>query len=299
MISIQDEFSTLTQVIIGRGSPYQQDKRQVAAEMRQFPLVPDTARKAEVLALAYPTEEILKREYADYVRTLESYGVEVLLADPKAAYSFDYTCPRDIGFVIGDIFFIANMAVPSRVDEIKTIQHHLDQIESAKVQRPPAGALLEGGDVVMLDANTVLVGYHQRSNHAGYEYLRECLTPLGISTIPVRHSRLHLDCCLNPLGMGHLLIHPESLHDNDETTWRALNKCAWIEVDAVEREHLATNILSVNPTTIISRNHSSCARINQLLRSLGYTVEAIGFDGVPATGGSLRCASLPLRRKRG
>lgn len=295
-ISVKDEFSNLKRVIIGLGSPYQRDKGQVAVEMQEFPLVPDTDRRAEVLALTYPTEAQLQREYEDYTSTLEKYDVEVLLADPQAAYSFDYTCPRDIGFVIGDIFFIANMAVQSRVAEIETIQQHLLHIDSSKVMRLPDDVLLEGFDVVVLDSNTVLVGFNQRSNRNGYQFMKAYLAPLGISVIPVRHSQLHLDCCLNPLGMGHLLIHPESLAGNDETTWSLLEKFEWIPVDAVEREHLATNILSIDPTTIIARNHPSCARVNQVLRDLGYTVETIAFDGVPATGGSFRCASLALTR---
>lgn len=294
--SIQDEFSSLQRVIIGLGSPYQQDKAQVSAEMVEFPFVPDTARKAEVLALTYPTETQLIREYEDYVATLEKHGVEVLLADPESAYSFDYTCPRDIGFVISDIFFIANMAVQSRTDEIETIRQHLQHLDPAKIVRPPDGSLLEGGDVVVLDQQTVLVGFNQRSNRHGFEFLRDYLAPLGITVIPVQHSQLHLDCCLNPLGLGHLLIHPESLQGNDQSTWRRLENYQWIEVDEIEREHLATNILSVNPATIIARNHLSCARVNQALTDLGYTVEAIGFDGVPATGGSFRCASLALTR---
>ena len=135
------------------------------------------------------------------------------------------------------------------------------------------------------------------THQAVTEYLRDYLTPLGITVIPVRHSQLHLDCCLNPLGMGHLLIHPDSLQDNDETTWHALTKNTWVEVDAVEREHLPTNILSINPYPIIARDHPSCSRVNQLLKDLGYTVEAIGFDGVSATGGYFRCTSLPLMRQ--
>ncbi len=296
MLAIEDEYSKLRQVIIGLGSPYQRDKARVAAEMLEFPLVPDTARKDEVLALTYPTEEILQREYAGYVATLEKYAVDVLLADPAAAYSFDYTCPRDIGFVVGDTFFIANMAVASRVDEIETIRHHLDDVDSAKIVRPPDGCLLEGGDVVMLDHRTVLAGFNQRSNRSGCEFLRDYLAPRGITVIPVRHGQLHLDCCLNPLGLGHLLIHPQSLEGNDEQTWKVLQNYAWIEVDAIEREHLATNLLSIDPTTVIARDHESCARVNRRLVDSGYTVEAIGFDGVPATGGSFRCASLALAR---
>ncbi len=296
-LSVNDEFSRLQQVIIGQGSPYQRDKEQVAAEMSEFPLVPDTDRREAVLALIYPNEETLVAEYADYIATLEKHGVEVLLADTAAAYSFDYTCPRDIGFVIGDRFFIANMAVTSRADEILTIQKILDTIDPAKVVSAPADCLLEGGDIISLDEKTVLVGYNQRSNRRGYEFLADYLAPLGYRVLPFRHSQLHLDCCLNPLGLGHLLIHPQSLEGNPEESWDALQNHEWIPVDSVEREYLATNLLSIGPDTVIARDHNACARVNQALVERGYRVEAIGFDGVPATGGSFRCASLALRRE--
>jgi N-dimethylarginine dimethylaminohydrolase len=296
VLCIQDEYSRLQRVIVGLGSPYQRDRERMLAELADFPFVPETARKAEVLDLAYPSEAILQREYADYVALLEKYGVEILRADPGAAYSFDYTCPRDIGFVVGDVFFIANMAVESRAEEIKTIAHHLRDIDAAKTVRPPNGCLLEGGDVIVLDRKTLLVGINQRSNREGYEFLRGFLTPRGFAVIPVRHTQLHLDCCLNPLGMGHLLIHPESLEGNDASTWQMLQGYDWIRVDAREREHLATNLLSVDPGTVIARDHESCRRVNRQLIAAGYSVETVGFDGVPATGGSFRCASLALRR---
>ena len=296
MLSIRDEFSHLRTVIVGLGAPYQRDKARVAAEMAEFPLVPETERKGEVLALAYPTEAQLEREYAGFVAVLEKHAVGVLRPDPGAAYSFDYTCPRDIGFVVGDTLFVANMAVASRGDEFETIRRHLRGLDPQALVRPPAGCLLEGGDVVALDAATLLVGFNRRSNRAGFEFLRDYLAPRGIAVLPVPHRQLHLDCCLNPLGQGHLLIHPASLEDLDAATRRALAGYDWIEVDDVEREHLATNLLSLGPDTIVARDHPSCARVNRELEGLGYVVEAIGFDGVPATGGSLRCASLPLAR---
>ena len=296
-LSISNEFSKLEQVIIGQGSPYLQDKAQVAAEMSEFPFIPQTDRKDEVLALRYPSEEILLGEYADYIDRLAKHGVEVLRADSTAAYSFDYTCPRDIGFVIGDLYFIANMAVASRVDEHLTIQHHLTSIDPAKIVRPPKNCLLEGGDVIVLDQHTILVGYNQRSNREGFEFLRDTLSPMGYNVIPFQHSQLHLDCCLNPLGLGHLLIHPQSLEGNPDDSWAVLENFEWISVDATEREYLATNVLSISPDTIIARNHPACARVNQTMRNSGFTVEEVGFDGVPATGGSFRCASLALSRE--
>ena len=150
--------------------------------------------------------------------------------------------------------------------------------------------------MVVLEGKTVLVGFHQRSSREGYEFLRDFLSPQGWQVIAVPHNRLHLDCCLNPLGLGHLLIHPESLRDADETAWKVLKRYSWIHVDDREREHLATNILSIDPATIIARDHESCRRVNRALADAGYSDEAIGFDGVPATGGSFRCASLALER---
>jgi len=295
-IAIQNEFSPLKKVIIGLGAPYQQNKEQVANEMLEFPLVPNTARREEVLALTYPTENILIQEYVDYVATLEKNGVEVLFADPEVAYSFDYTCPRDIGFVIGGLFFISNMSVSSRTEEYRTILHHLCDIEPGNIRRAPPEAIYEGGDVILLDEKTILVGINKRTNDEGYAYLNENLSPMGYDVIPVYHCQLHLDCCLNPLGRGHLLIHPDSLKGNSEEIWQVLKSIEWIEVDDFEREHLATNILSINQNTLIARNHSACSRINHALREKGYTVEEITFDGVPATGGSFRCASLVLSR---
>ena len=296
MFSVNSEFAALKLVIIGIGAPYQPDKTLAGSNLAEYPFIPDTDRKAEVLALEYPTEALLLEEFKGFATILTNHGVEVLFADPGAAYSIDYTCPRDIGFVIGQQFFIANMAVASRADEYKTIEPIIQGLQTLPTVRPPPGALLEGGDVVLLDQKTVLVGHNQRSNLAGAEYLQHLLANDGITVVPVKHRQLHLDCCLNPLGRGHMLIHPESLDDIPDATWQLLQQYQWIEVDTIEREHLATNVLSINPQTLVARDHPACSRVNESIERLGYTVITTGFDGVPATGGSFRCATLPLQR---
>ncbi|MEM7335579.1 MAG: arginine deiminase family protein, partial [Chloroflexota bacterium] len=262
-LSINDEYSPLKKIVIGLGTPYQRDKTRVAQEMADFPMVPDTAWKEQVLALAYPTETQLIQEYNDFVSALMKHGVEVLFPNPEAAYSFDYTCPRDIGFVIGDTFFIANMAVASRANEIETVMAHLKNVEAKKIVSVPEGCIVEGGDVILLDNNKVLVGINQRTNREGYEFLKTHLMPRHYELIPVFHNQLHLDCCLNPLGQGHMLIHIDSLAGNSEKTWQVLKQYVWVQVDGVEREHLATNVLSINPTTIVARKGETSVRVNQ------------------------------------
>ena len=296
-IAVRNEFSQLKKVIIGLGSPYQRNKEQAAIAMAEFPFLPETDRKNEVLSMTYPNEEILLPEYMGFVHTLEKHGVEVLRADPGAAYSFDYTCPRDIGFVIADVFYISSMAVQSRAQEYKTILKYIEAIDPEKVVRVPEDTKLEGGDVIVLDERTILVGINQRTNQKGYEFLSNHLGTHDYEVVPVLHNGLHLDCCLNPLGRGHLLIHAESLEGNSDVTWKLLKHNEWVRINAIEREHLATNILSINRDTIIARNHPSCVRVNGVIKDFGYSVEEIKFDGVPATGGSFRCASLVLSRE--
>ena len=87
-----------------------------------------------------------------------------------------------------------------------------------------------------------------------------------------------------------------SLDGNSEDVWLVLKKKEWVEVDDIEREYPATNILSINPDTVIARDHPYGARVNRVLKEHGFNVEEITFDGVPATGGSFRCASLVLSR---
>ena len=295
MLRVNDEWSTLERVVIGRGVPYQRDLERVAAALSEYPQTPRTARSAAVASGSYPDEALLLREYADFAGALGRHGVEVLEADPDAAWSFDYTCPRDIGFVIGELFVEANMAVPSRREEIRTVEHHLEGQVSERV-RPPPDALLEGGDVLLL-GGLVLVGINRRSNEAGYRFLEGLLTPRGLKVLPVRHDRLHLDCCLNPLGAGHLLVHRPSLEVDAAALTETLSRFEWIEVDEQECEHLVTNVLSIAPDTVVVRSHPACERVNDLLARRGYHLEVVDFDGVPATGGSFRCASLPLRRR--
>ena len=50
---------------------------------------------------------------------------------------------------------------------------------------------------------------------------------------------------------------------------------------------------------VIARDHPDCARVNDTLRKAGYRVEELRFDAVPSTGGSFRCATLPLNRAPG
>ncbi|MDA3787695.1 MAG: arginine deiminase family protein [Desulfobacula sp.] len=294
---IENEFATLKSVIIGLGEPYQEDKKAILKAMAEYPQIPNTEHREAVMRAEYPTTENLKEEYQNYISVLERYNVQVIRPDSSLANSFDYTCPRDIGFVIGNKIVIANMSVKSRCQEFETVQPYIEAIPDVEIIKMPEKAHAEGGDVIVMGRD-LLVGINKRTNQKGYHFIGDTFEPLGYNVVPVYHEQLHLDCCFNPLGLGHALVHSKSLSDkNPESTIEVLKKQKWVTVTNTEREHLAPNVLSIAPNVIVGRKTPHLSRINSLLRDLGYTVEEVRFDGVPATGGSFRCASMVLSRE--
>jgi len=282
------EYGPLTHVIMGTGQGYHRAPAQVAAVNGK------QQRSLETLGHAKPEQVVA--EFSNFRTALEAAGVTVhqpVLAPDSVP---DQTCPRDIGFVIGDTFVTANMRIPSRIEEIQGIRPVLATCTGPQTTVPP-GICLEGGDVIV-DGDTVYVGIGQRSDPEGVEFLAQTfgnthhIIPLPCRPPDTGEDILHLDCTFNPLGLGHALIYPGGLaHIPD-----ALHRYDWIEVTRAEADEMATNIVSVAPDHIIARTAPSCARVNAALRRAGYRVTEVEFNAVPATGGSFRCATLPLHR---
>lgn len=286
---VADEFAPLRHVVMGRGAGYHRDAERVE-------VVNETHRHT-LARHGHPTEEQVVAEFAGFRGALEGAGVTVQVPDLAPDTVQDQTCPRDIGFVIGDTFVTAGMRNASRTEEIKGIDRVLAAFTGPRLS-VPKGITLEGGDVIIAGPD-IFVGVGQRSDPAGADFLRQEFGDIySVHPVPTRplsqgEDVLHLDCAFQPLGLGHALIYPAGL----ETIPAAMRThFDWIEVTRDEAAALATNILSVAPDHLIARNDPACARVNALLREAGYRVEELPFDAVPSTGGSFRCATLPLAR---
>lgn len=287
--AINDEFSPLRHVVVGRGQGYHRDAARVE-------VVNETHRQ-RLAEHGHPTESQVMAELDGFGAALARAGVTVHVPDLAPESVQDQTCPRDIGFVIGDTFVTAGMRNQSRAEEITGIADLLAGCDGPRVA-VPTGVCLEGGDVI-IDGQDIFVGTGQRSDGAGVAFLKETLGHShGIHPMPARplsegENVLHLDCAFQPLGLGHALVYPDGLAEIPAVL---RDRYDWIEVTRKEADALATNVLSVAPDHLIARDHPSCARVNGLLRRAGYRVDEVTFDAVPSTGGSFRCATLPLRR---
>ena len=161
------------------------------------------------------------------LRNPEGYGsTETRLYDlpPVPNYFFQ----RDPQFVVGDLVFVSAMATEARRREpllaesvwrrhpalagYSALFRIAEEAPSADYPMGGERPSLEGGDVILADRETILVGLSERSNLRGVERLAEYLrgheTPfrhLVMVDLPARRSYMHLDtiftivdegCCL-------------------------------------------------------------------------------------------------------
>lgn len=248
-----------------------------------------------------PTEQDLAPEFQAFRLALEAEGVEVLEPDYVGKFVYDQLTPRDLGMVIGERLLICNMRYASRRYEVAGIFSHIlhESAHEPNILLPDqSNAFVEGGDLI-IDKGMLFVGVSQRTNEAGLRYLQQTfgqefeVIPVHCAALAAGENVLHLDCTFNPVGQQHCLIYPNGFR---EIPTVIRDQYAWIEVTKEEQAALATNVLSLDSQTVISRDHPACTRVNNAMRRIGLRVIEIPFDGAPATGGSFRCCSLPLQR---
>lgn len=282
------ETEPLQEVIIGRCAGY-----------RAFPAYEEIVNEEQKRGL--PDEGKLEPEFKGLRAALEAEGVRVFEPAYVGKMVYDQLTPRDIGVAIGQRFLLCNMARRSRRYEVTGIFPFILNRGGAEpnlvIPDDPA-ALMEGGDIIV-DKGRLLVGLSQRTNEAGLSFMRSAfgeefeVAPVQCRSLGEGENVLHLDCAFNPVGEGHCLIYPEGFRDIPAAIEEDYQ---WIVVSPAEQAALATNVLSISPGVVISRAHPACERVNQEMERIGLRVIRLPFDGAPATGGSFRCCSLPLRR---
>jgi N-dimethylarginine dimethylaminohydrolase len=257
-----------------------------------------TAENAE--AGNIPSMEVSIPEFRNLQKVLEEQGVEVLTPDAlgKESKVFNQSYSRDIGFVIGDKFFVSRMKKESRMQEWRSIAKFVAAIPEANRVYVPEGMFIEGGDIVV-DKGNVFVGISQRTTEEALAFLEVQLAGTGLKVVPVRTRSieegkdvLHLDCTFVPVGRDSALIYMDGISDIPTEISQNYDL---IEVTAEEQRELATNVLALSPTQVIARD--SAQRVNSEMTRRGIQVIPIQFNDAAMFGGSIRCCTLPLVRQ--
>ena len=241
----------------------------------------------------------------DFIK--EHYGADVLLN----GFSQDF--PRDNMAVIGNNVIEFNLRTAIRKVDISGFRDilsekcsdstvkwfsmpHTELLEPARADTP----FLEGGDVIVL-GKTVFVGNTENpsvgSNEAGYKWLKNIVGDrYTVKRIRLVESVLHLDCVLSVPRSGLAIVCEEAFIDGlpeEIKDWDLIR----VSLDDVKR--LAVNGLPVDSQNyVLSYNlHNDNRFIQTELERRGIKVHRVFFGTHNGQGGSLRCATQPLKRE--
>ena len=300
-LKIEDETSRLRKVILGS-----------AVNNGPTPTINeayDPKSLEHIKAGTYPLESEMVVEMEAFYKVLLKY--EVTVWRPQLIPNYNQIFTRDIGFVIDDVFIKSNI-LPDRERELDAIQYIIDQINPAKVVRPPEDVHIEGGDV-MLWNEYIFIGTYKGSDYASYitartnwqgvQYIKE-LFPNKIvkefdlvkSKIEARDNALHLDCCFQPVGTNKGIIYKNGFREEEDYLFllNLFGKENLFHITREEMYDMNSNVFSISPNVVVSERNFT--RLNNWLRSQGFLVEEVPYAQIAKQEGLLRCTTLPLIR---
>lgn len=240
-------------------------------------------------------------QHAVLCRELEVAGAEVIELAPgddlslDAVYAHDASLATDFGLIL---------MRPGKANRVVEGGHHgrfgvqMGVPTFAEIQAP---GTTEAGDIVWLDAKTLLVGHGYRTNASGISQMRAILQPHGIDVIsaPLPYGP-GPSACLHLMSLISLLDARTALVD---LPWLAVETVellksrgfALIEIDYSERDTLACNVLALGEKRLIAidENHKTNAR----LRAAGFDVRTFPGSEICINGsGGPTCLTRPILR---
>lgn len=257
----------------------------------------------------YPVEADMTKEMEAVAQVFEKYDVKVYR--PELIKNYNQIFARDMAFVVDDVFFKANI-LPDREKELDAIQYVIDQMDPAKVIRPPEEVHIEGGDV-MLWNDHIFIGTYKgsdyrdyitaRTNIEGVNYIKNLFPnkmvkefDLVKSRIEPRDNALHLDCCFQPVGKDKGIIYKSGFREESDYMYlvNLFGKENLFHITREEMYHMNSNVFSISEDVVISEQNFT--RLNAWLRKNGFTVEEVPYAEISKQEGLLRCSTMPLIR---
>lgn len=240
-------------------------------------------------------------EHNALVQVLTGAGAEVCFLPGASAQGLDAVYTHDASLITDSGAICLCMGKPQRTDEPAL---HRSWYESAGIPvlgEIEAPGIAEAGDIVWLDAATLLVGRGYRTNASGIAQLRSMLTACGITVLaaPLPHGN-GPETCLHLMSLLSMLNERTALVD---LSWLAVETVELlrfrgfrlIEMDCSERLSLACNVLALGKDTLLAfeENRSTNLRLQEAgFRVLTLSGGEIGING----GGGPTCLTRPVLR---
>jgi dimethylargininase len=218
------------------------------------------------------------RQHAAYCQTLSQLGCVVRMLEMNSSLP-DSVFIEDTAVVLDEVAVLGSMGTPSRANEPEQIEPTLREFR--EVERLPAPARLEGGDVLRV-GHTLLVGQSRRTNQAGIEAFGQIALRYGyeVLPVPVRHA-LHLKTACTALPDGRLLVNPAWVAEGALSGFRRLR--------VAESEAWAANVMLVGGAVLMS---AGAPRTGDMIRGLGFAVATVDISEFAKAEGGVTCLAL-------
>ncbi|MFJ6140727.1 dimethylarginine dimethylaminohydrolase family protein [Kitasatospora sp. NPDC092286] len=254
---------------------------------------PVLARQQATSTWAAYEPALVRAQQDQLIGLLRDRGTDVVLLPDAPGCSVQHY-PRDIAFVVDHVLFRSRLNSGHRRAEA-------DALADPALGTQPVGlarGTIEGGDVLLPDTATVLVGLSEETSPDGANALQDALTRHGIDreVVPVPFALkgiVHLDDHLAVVAPGTALIHRD-VFTADQNRWFDTRFDHLVPVTDAEALAVQVNVLAIAPTTVVVAAGSD--RIAATLTALGLEVLAVDYSEVTRIPGSLRCTTLPLLR---
>jgi arginine deiminase len=260
-----------------------------------------------------------RADHERFVDALRSEGVDVVLPTEllhehplldSVQRSPNLVYVRDTAAVTRAGYMLARMKSPVRRNETGIIEATLRRLAVPMLMKTTVPATIEGGDLIFLDDDTLLLGVGNRTNQAGLRELLATGTQSALRrllAVPLPSSVIHLDGTMMVIDQDLALIHEQSLRgtaslfENGRLRKRLklvqflkASGIRLVEITDYERRRRATNVIAIAPRKAIG--YTGNARVKRTLAQNGVDfIEIEGAELIRGYGGP-RCMTLPILR---
>ncbi len=166
-------------------------------------------------------------EHAEFTRLLREHGAEVLeirdvLADDSDALALidgdpNFMFTRDIMTMTPKGALLMRMGLAARRPEVAIVARAMKRLGIPVVAAIREPATLEGGSVMWLDRETLIVGKCERTNDAAIEQMHALMETIGARRLIIAHipQRIHIDGLIAVPGPGTVFIRSDEIHRHD------------------------------------------------------------------------------------
>jgi N-dimethylarginine dimethylaminohydrolase len=283
------EVDRLTHVMVKHPRDAFVDAQTIAAQWMalNFTGAPDLARAID--------------EYDQFVELLKSSGTAVTTLPPDERTTLDSIYARDASIVAPRGVILCRMGKPSRSDEPSAQEQALRALGAVPVcgRIEPPGSL-EGGDVVWLDARTMVVGRGYRTNAEGIRQVRAMIgSDVDVVEVPLPHWKgpgdvMHLMSLLSPVDHDLAVVYSPLL-PVPFREWLLARGLRLVEVPDEEFDSMGTNVLALSPRRCVML--AGNPRTRAALERAGCEVMEYRGDEISVKGaGGPTCLTRPLAR---